>query len=279
MQLDRLTSAIPDRLMNARRRLRPSLPLTGYSENRASAPLVELLTDEQLAELNRLLPWSCFTVDGRGRRFGQAAWSGKRVEPQPVPDRRTLLLHEAVDLSDKHVLEVGCFEGVHTIGLARVAKTVTAIDARVANVVKTIVRCTFYGVRPDVLVCDVEDAHQLASLECDVVHHVGVLYHLQDPVRHLQRLSRISSTAILLDTHVASDDEAVEILEVDGHHYPYRRYREPPSVFSGMGSEARWLRLADIRQILEDGGFAKVEMLEERAERNGPRVLLLARKN
>lgn len=276
MPRDRLTSALLRLRASARRKRRPDLPLTGYPVH-TQVPLVDLLTDEQLSELNDILPWSCFTVDGRGRRFGQAAWAGKRVEPQPVPDPRVNRLHEAVDLRDKHVLEIGCFEGVHTIALAGIAREVTAVDARVANVVKTIVRCAFYGLHAEVCVCNVESPNELARLSADVVHHVGVLYHLRDPVRHLQGLANICST-VFLDTHVASEKDAVELLEVDGVRYPCRRYLEPPSVFSGIGHEAHWLRLQDIRRILEDSGFPTVEVLEERAERNGPRALVLARK-
>src|SRR3954462_9773665 len=105
--------------------------LRRYSEHRHEIRYVDPLTDEDLSRLNELLPWKAFTVDRHGRRFGGVAWHGKRDDAQPIPDRRTLILDERFKLSDKHVLEFGCFEGIHTVGLLRFASEVTAVDARI----------------------------------------------------------------------------------------------------------------------------------------------------
>jgi len=85
------------------------LPLKGYKENLNEIKFIDSMSDDDLIKLNRLLSWNCFVVDHHGRRFGNAAWAGKRSEPQVVPDRRILLMNERFSLSDKHVLEFGCF--------------------------------------------------------------------------------------------------------------------------------------------------------------------------
>jgi tRNA (mo5U34)-methyltransferase len=165
----------------------------GFDENRVSAPSVDALADEELKALNRILEWSCFTADGAGRRFGRRAWAGKRETPQPIPDPRIVLLNQKIPLAGLHVLEVGCFEGVHTIGLSRFAGKVTAVDARIENVVKTMVRCGFFECTPHVFKCDLEKAEDAARLpQADVLHHVGVFYHLVDPVAHLRTFSRLA---------------------------------------------------------------------------------------
>ena len=257
------------------------VPFKGYEENRYETPYVDPLSDEDLAELNRLLKWRCFTADARGRRFGDAAWAGKRCEPQTIPDPKIVLMHERFGLSDKHVLEVGCFEGVHTIGLSMFARRVTAIDARMENVVKTIVRCALFGHHPVVFKHDVEarDA-DLGRLRADLAHHVGVLYHLKDPVQHLLDLGTITGRGLMLDTHYAEDAEAVESYEAAGRAYRYKKYFEGGQAdpFSGMYDHAKWLRLDDIAAALNEAGFAEVEIVEKRQERNGPRVLLFAAK-
>lgn len=265
------------RITAGRRRSKPSLPLHGFEEQRTPAPLLDRLSDDELERLNDVLPWACFTADGRGRRVGDVAWAGKRDEPQVIPDRRGILLDERFGLADKHVLEIGCFEGVHTIGLCQRAAQVTAVDARVENVVKTIVRCAFYGWHPEVFVCDVEDGASMAQLQADVVHHVGVLYHLRDPVAHLLALGRVARDGVLLDTHVATPAEATESMELDGRTYAYRRYREGgvDEVFSGMYEHAKWLTLEGLVDVLGWAGFGKVDVVEERAERNGTRVLVV----
>ncbi len=258
---------------------RPDLPLHGWSEGRVATPIVDGLCDEDLEALNRLLPWRCFTVDGRGRRFGDIAWSGKRGVPQLVPDPRIVRMHEAFDLRGKHVLELGCFEGVHTVGLCQLGARVTAVDARIENVVKTVVRAAMFGCRPEVSRCDVEHADDLARLpHVDLVHHVGVLYHLLDPVAHLRRLLPTVRQGILLDTHVARAADELQTYSTGGSSHRYHRHAErgKVEVFSGMYDHAKWLLLDDVTALLRTAGFAKVDVLEQREERNGLRVRLHA---
>jgi tRNA (mo5U34)-methyltransferase len=268
------------RVPSLRRLRRPTL-LERYNEDNAEVSLVEQLTDEDLKRLNELLPWRCFTVDRNGRPFGGAAWHGKRVAPEPIPDRRIRLFHERFDLSDKHVLEIGCFEGVHTIALCRLAERVTAVDARVENVVKTVVRCAFYDERPRVYRYDVESVEGGGELvPADLCHHVGVLYHLEDPVTHLGRLGNWISRGLMLDTHYAREEDATEEYLVGDERYRFRRYEElgRGDVFSGMRPASRWLRLDDIERLLRSSGFGTIDIVERREERNGPRVLLFAEK-
>jgi 2-polyprenyl-3-methyl-5-hydroxy-6-metoxy-1,4-benzoquinol methylase len=254
----------------------------GFPPLARATPRLDRLTGDDLAELNRLLKWNCFTVDSHGRRLGDRARAGKREEPQEIPDYRTPMLDRAFALADKHVLEIGCFEGVHTIGLCDRARAVTAIDSRIENVAKTVLRCYLYGHSPDIRRCNVEVADELAQLpDVDVVHHVGVLYHLVDPVAHLALLNRKVRLGLMLDTHVATAEQATETLISGGKQYPCRRFNEGgvAEVFSGMYAHASWLTLETLVALLKDLGFARTEVLEQRAERNGPRVLIMAHRN
>jgi hypothetical protein len=254
-------------------------PDARYDEARTPTAFVDRLDDADVERLNELLPWRCFTVDAHGRPFGGVAWRGKRVSPQLIPDPRIERFHERFDLTDKHVLEIGCFEGVHTIALCQLAARVTAVDARVENVVKTVVRCAFFGERPLVFPYDVEggdDDDEL--LRADLGHHVGVLYHLTDPVSHLRRLATWISRGLMLDTHYARDEDAGEEYDVGGRGFRFRRYEERgrEDAFSGMRPHSKWLLLEDIVGELRESGFETVEVAETREERNGPRVLLFA---
>jgi 2-polyprenyl-3-methyl-5-hydroxy-6-metoxy-1,4-benzoquinol methylase len=264
-------------LRRAWRARRPSVRAR-YDEGRVDSGFVDELSDDDLARVNGLLPWRCFTVDVHGRPFGAVAWEGKRADPQPVPDPRIERMDAHFGLAGQRVLEVGCFEGVHTIALCRRAAAVTAVDARVENVVKTIVRCAMFGHHPTVFTCDLEDAELPADrLRADLCHHVGVLYHLADPVRHLERLAPLVGRGLMLDTHVAAPAEVDAEHEARGRVYRVRRYREAGRAdpFSGMGPEARWLLLDDLEQLLARLGFA-VDVAETRQERNGARALILA---
>jgi tRNA (mo5U34)-methyltransferase len=277
-KLSRLASKIRPHVVG--RRAAP-IPLSGHPPLGRAPAEVDRWTDEQLERLNALLPWNCFTVDSRGRRVGGAAWAGKRVDPQAIPDPRIARLHDLVDLTARTVLEVGCFEGVHTVALCDLAGSVVAIDSRVENVVKTLVRTALYGHRPAVHLLDVERPADAPDLRNDVLHHCGVLYHLKDPVSHLRAVLPHTAHAVLLDTHYARDEEAVSTYTVGEDDFLVKDYAEGGIAmpFAGMYDMARWLRLDDLVRELARAGFDDLLVKEPREERNGARVLLIARRS
>jgi hypothetical protein len=76
-----------------------------------------------------------------------------------------------------------------------------AVDSRIENVAKTMVRTGFYGWPVRAFKCDVERPQDFASSpEADIVHHIGVLYRLKDPDPHLLALGRLAKLGLMLDT-------------------------------------------------------------------------------
>jgi len=255
------------------------IPLKGYSTSGLRIPNIERLSDADLTLLNELLPWSSFLVDSQGRRFGKPFSEKKRNIPETLPDPRILDLNRKIPLADLTVMEVGCFEGNHTVSLAQLAARVIAVDSRIEHVVKTLVRCAMFDLKPDVYCVDLErDLPPDLDLSCDVLHHVGVLYHLTDPVRHLMVMSGLTRKALLLDTHIAPSTAEMKSYSVNGKSYDYFRLPEAGAAapFAGMLDHAKWLRQDQLLTLLEEIGFRKVEIVEERQERNGPRIQLLA---
>ena len=186
-------------------------------------------------------------MDGQGRRFGNVPWHGKGRTAEKIPNKRTRQMHEAFDLRGRTVLEIGCFEGAHTLGLCRLGAQVTAIDSRVENVVKTIVRTACFDHHPRVFVCDVERRPlPVDHLRAEFCHHVGVLYHLADPVTHLLELGSLIGRGLLLDTHYAADGEATERYEVSGESFAYQPLRRVRLRGRVVG-DVRPLQVADAR--------------------------------
>lgn len=256
------------------------IPLNGFAKSTLRSPL-DNISDNDLMFLNKALDWNCFTTDVNGRRFGNVAWNGKRSQAQLIPDSRIVLMNKAFDLSNKSVLEVGCFEGVHTIGLQMFAKSVIAIDSRIEHIVKTVVRSSIYGFQPNVFQFDADGTDSRYELiKADTCHHVGVLYHLKDPVRHILKLGEQIKTGIMLDTHIADDSDALEQYSVGENIFHYKKYLEFGSgeVFSGMHDHSKWLTLSSLKNAIRLAGFLNVTVVEIRHERNGPRVLLFAEK-
>lgn len=246
---------------------------------RAAGPLTTL-DDDTLAALNGLLPWGAMTGDTVGRIVG-AAWNpNKRQTVAPLIDRRIADFDAAWPLAGRHVLEVGCFEGIHTIGcLARGAR-VTAVDVRMENILKTLARLWAYGLQADVRVWDLELGAPPATVPSrwDMLHHVGVLYHLTNPVEHLALALDRTDAALMLDTHVAADETAAsETCSAMGRDFRYARWEEHPvSPFAGVRDHAKWLRVEDLEWICRDRGFTDVEVRQLRREKNGARVLIWA---
>lgn len=260
-----------------KKRLSKQIPLAGYTPGQRSH--IDDLSDEALQDLNRILDWNSFIADAKGRRFGMVAWGSKRIEPQKIPDNRIAMMNERFNLSEAHVLEVGCFEGVHTLGLLQFTSKVTAIDSRVDHVIKTMVRCSMFDKAPVVFQADIESVNlDYQKLSCDYMHHVGVLYHLKDPVSHLLSLKNYVKKGIMLDTHYALEEQADHIYSVSGQEYRYKWYMEygKKESFSGMYDHSKWLTLKDLISCLQSAGFKNVEIVEKRSERNGPRVLMFA---
>jgi tRNA (mo5U34)-methyltransferase len=234
------------------------------------------LNDEDLAEINRMLPWYAGTELGDGRVLGSlTARPGKRESIQAIPDKRITKLNGTLGLSGKTVLEIGCFEGIHTLGLCSYGAKVTAVDIRPLNVIKTAARLACYGYSASVFPIDVED--QTVELpDFDIVFHCGVLYHLEDPVTHLARLLP-RCRAIYLDTHVAAEADDDATLEAAGRVYHGHQHHEAgwADPFSGRGGGAFWMRTSDLIGFLNESGF-EVDIWSERDERNGRRIGVLA---
>ena len=80
---------------------------------------------------------------------------------------------------------------------------------------------------------------------------------------------------------ITTPGEATEQLASGGRSYACRRFAEGgvAEVFSGMYAHASWLTLDTLMALLRELGFARTEVLEQRAERSGPRVLIMARRD
>lgn len=229
---------------------------------------IDILSNEDLDRYNRKYSWVSGTRDARGRVLGNP----KRV--MEIPERRVTLAHEALSLRGKTVTEFGCLEGGHTVALCALASKVVAIDARKENVDKTALRCKLYGVSAEVRQVDVEKETPAAS---DVFFHSGVLYHLEDPVSHLMRISAVAKE-LFLDTHHAKATSESYKAAVNGQVYGFKRAQEISHPRSGMGSFARWIPLDTILNTL-GWAYKDVKVLRNEKEPAGPRVSIACREH
>jgi GT2 family glycosyltransferase len=254
-------------------------PLRGVAAVRAGGgPLVIALTDAQLEELQNALPWETAMRLPDGRVLGVP---GKRGAISESGDFRVDAVATRMGGSGKRVLELGCHEGIHTVQLARVAREVVALDVRPKNIVCALARLYVHEVDNARLVLG--DARSLdGSLgRFDIVFHVGVLYHLLDPVEHLYGLASLGDE-LLLDTHYGSpnDPGERETLERGGRRYETYRSREGGwgDSFSGVDQFSRWLTRDSLIELVCDAGYCEIDVTDDRVERNGARITLIGRK-
>jgi len=241
-----------------------------------------------LERLNALLPWSSFSWVGEGAALG-APWSSrKRSVATRFPHSGVEQLNKRLPLTGLSVLELGCFEGHHSISLAQHAQEVWGIDGRIENVIKSLVRVWMAGLEQRVRInlLDLErdtlkaQLRSLGRLEpFDVVHHRGVLYHLSDPVGNLEQCAEVTRSHLYLHTQIARDDQADTQIEHSSGRYEAFRYREPNiefAPFAGITSHAHWLTQSSLERLLRSIGFAQIEVTNLIEERNGLRLELIA---
>ncbi len=237
------------------------------------------LTDQQLADFQAVLDWKTGHHLPDGRLLGVP---GKRGSATQGLDPRVQVVRDRLRPADKTVLEVGCCEGIHTVQLAQVCRQVVGLDVRPHNIACALTRLFVHNVtNARLLLQDVRELDERFG-RFDILFHVGVLYHLSDPVDHLRRAAGLAN-ALLLDTHYA--DEALPFprgdIESGGRTYRAKVYQEGvwADVFSGVEPTSRWLYREDLLDLLGELGFAAVEVLDDRRERNGPRCTVLARRS
>ncbi len=233
------------------------------------------LTAELVEEANKAFDWRAATELPNGMMLGRM-FEHKRSVPQTIPDKRIVLLDSLVGLRGKSVLEIGCFEGIHTIGLRTFTDNVTAIDLRPANVFKALARLSFHGADAKVFVADCEKLDASFG-RFDILFHFGVLYHLMQPVEHLKALGTLGDT-LFLDTHVAVPDAELARETINGREYGYTLANEGGWIdpFSGKDASSKHLALESLQEAITSAGFANQRLLNYRLERNGPRVLIIA---
>ncbi|GAB3476892.1 class I SAM-dependent methyltransferase [Polaromonas eurypsychrophila] len=251
---------------------------------------VACFDESSFSKLDVMLPWSSYFYADAVHSIGTPWSSRKRAGAQPFPDPTVENLNKIIPLKNLSILEVGCYEGHHTASLALHSNDVWAIDGRIENVIKTLVRTWLSNCERNVNVnlVDLETNNLVDAFAklgrtspFDLIHHRGVLYHLSHPLSHLRQCANICAKHLYLHTQIASEERANKDVTVDGISYRVLEYKEPKvdvSPYSGITNYAYWLTQDSLMKALSDVGFTHVKIISLKDERNGPRIELLASK-
>lgn len=178
----------------------------------------------------------------------------------PTDFRLTYLLNN-FPCEKYEAVELGCWDGWHTTALAKHCKKVTAIDIRPHNISLTLLRLNMLGIKNvEVVLADAESFR----LNSDILVHIGVLYHLPYPIKHLYDILN-TCKIICLDTHIGDTLEGdhyqnhlPDSYEIyNGRLYKGKEWVEGSweDATSGVTAKSLWPDLSCIEQVLIDSDF------------------------
>lgn len=235
------------------------------------------LSNQQLQDFQEVVAWQTGMRLPDGRVLGVP---GKRGNITDGLDPRVRIVWERLQPENKSILEFGVLEGNLTAQLAGICQRVVGLEIRPKNIAGALIRLFVHGVgNAQLRLQDVRDLDDDLG-RFDIAFHVGVLYHLPDPVSHLARVAQIADDLVLC-THYAKETLPLPDTSLTWGGETYRGKVWPEgewgNAFAGVEPTAVWLYQEDLLRLLRDLGYASVELVEDRQERNGPRLRVLAR--
>ena len=127
---------------------------------------------------------------------------------------RTLSVLYRGELAGLRVADLGCLEGGFALALAQQGARVLAVDAREANLDKVRLLIEHFGLANLEVACaDVKEFTRERHGEFDVVLCLGLLYHLDRPVAWLRQVAAMTRAVLIVDTHMAPEEDAIEELD------------------------------------------------------------------
>jgi tRNA (mo5U34)-methyltransferase len=172
----------------------------------------------------------------------------------PIPASRLGIL----DLQGKSVLDIGAWDGFYSFEAERRgAKRVLATDSFVwrggwhtGKAGFELARIALSSKVED-LTIDVMELSPEGVGVFDVVLFLGVLYHLPHPLLALERIARVASELLVLETHLDAIDEPRPVMVF----YPDKELADDPTNWWGPNPAA-------VEAMLRTVGFEDVKMLD-----------------
>ncbi len=208
--------------------------------------------------------------------------------------RIEFFINQAGGVDGRSVLELGPLEASHTYMLDRAGASVTAIESNSRAYLKCLIAKELLGLtRSAFQFGDFLPYLETTDQRVDLLVASGVLYHAPDPVRTLTAMARVADR-IGLWTHFFDDaamaaNPGFERLfdapfqrDVGGraltlHRRNYLEALEFQGFCGGPEESAVWMELDGLRGVLNDLGFARIEIgFDDRDHPHGPNVLLYA---
>jgi tRNA (mo5U34)-methyltransferase len=179
--------------------------------------------------------------------------------------------HFGARVRDLECLDIGCHEGFYSLAMARRGMRVTGIDAREENLRRARFVAQAMGVsgidyrqgRVETLSGDLARSYSLTLF-------LGVLYHVEDPMRCLREVAALTGELCVLETQVVDEVEGVAEWGSRAWSRPYQGILaliDESGEFGAGNRETGVTPMATcpspkaLRFMLRQAGFARVEIL------------------
>jgi SAM-dependent methyltransferase len=143
--------------------------------------------------------------------FGDGLKTVSAVPPEvtAIFDTRLRMVEQSVKgyFGDRRpdCLDIGCHEGFYSLAMARLGMKVTGIDAREENLRRARFVAEGLGVRVDYELGKVESLD--LGRTWPLTLFLGVLYHVEDPMRCLRQVAAVTGEMCVIETQVVDEVE------------------------------------------------------------------------
>lgn len=169
-------------------------------------------------------------------------------------------------------LDIGCHEGFYSLAMARLGMTVTAVDARDENLTRARFVASAMGIPGiEYRTGRVETLADDLGRTFDLTLFLGVLYHVEDPMRCLRQVAAVTREMCVIETQVIDEVEGYAEWGAREWQRPYQGVLaviDETGEFDNGGRETGVTPMATcpspkaLRFMLKQAGFRRIEQVE-----------------
>ena len=226
--------------------------------------LARLDPERLKAEFAKLEPW-IFQF-----RIGGADYGG---HVSAIGDVRIERFHNFAPEAAS-ILELGALEGAHTFMLAQLprVKRVLAVEGRGANIRKAVFLKDVLQIQNAEFVQANLETDPVSFGTFDAVFCSGLLYHLPEPWKLIERLAPVAPKLFLWTMY--SDDASADVV-VDGYRGRNQIEGGADEPLSGLSGYSLWLTLGSLIEALTRSGYESVEIIHNQLDHSAGRAVTL----
>jgi hypothetical protein len=216
------------------------------------------------SEFAKLEPW-VFRF-----RIGDAEYGG---HVSAVGDKRIQQFHEFAPEAAT-ILELGALEGAHTFMLAEHAgvERVLAVEGRAANIRKAVFLQQLLQIQNATFVQANLETDPITFGHFDAVFCSGLLYHLPEPWKLIDRVAKIAPKLFLWTMY--ADDASADVI-VNGFRGRKQAEGGVDEPLSGLSDHSLWFTLGSLIECLTRNGYDRIDIIDNELGHSQGRAVTL----